>query len=106
MFHAYIIPIAYIFYTHFVLFYAFSATNLLTRCHSANSLFAAVFSFRTALKEISAKLETSQPGFIFGIFASRKTEEGPRDGLIAWWRGPTASIFRPYKPPGLKPGHG
>jgi hypothetical protein len=27
-------------------FYAFSGTNLLTRCHSANSLFSAVFVFQ------------------------------------------------------------
>jgi hypothetical protein len=27
-------------------FYAFSGTNLLTRCHSANSLFSAVFIFQ------------------------------------------------------------
>jgi hypothetical protein len=31
---------------HFVVFYAFSGTNLLTRCHSASSLFSAVFVFQ------------------------------------------------------------
>jgi hypothetical protein len=31
---------------HFVVFYAFSRTNLLTRCHSASSLFSAVFVFQ------------------------------------------------------------
>jgi hypothetical protein len=31
---------------HFVAFYAFSRTNLLTRCHSASSLFSAVFVFQ------------------------------------------------------------
>jgi hypothetical protein len=31
---------------HFVAFYAFSGTNLLTRCHSASSLFSDVFVFQ------------------------------------------------------------
>jgi hypothetical protein len=31
---------------HFMAFYAFSRTNLLTRCHSASSLFSAVFVFQ------------------------------------------------------------
>ena len=57
MLHAYIIPIAYMFYTHFILFYAFSGTNLLTRCHSASSLFSAVFGFRNPLKEIFSELD-------------------------------------------------
>ena len=45
------------FYIHFVLFYAFSGTNLLTRCHSASSLFSAVFGFRKAVKEIFSELD-------------------------------------------------
>jgi hypothetical protein len=31
---------------HFVAFYAFSGTNLLTRCHSASTLFSTVFVFQ------------------------------------------------------------
>jgi hypothetical protein len=31
---------------HFVAFYAFSRTNLLTRCHSTSSLFSAIFVFQ------------------------------------------------------------
>ena len=68
------------FYMHFIQFYAFSGTKLLTRCHNANSLFSAVVGFRKALKEISAKLETSQPGIIFRIFASRRTEDETKTG--------------------------
>ena len=45
------------FYTHFILFYAFSGTNLLTRCHSASFLFSAVFGFRNPLKEIFSELD-------------------------------------------------
>jgi hypothetical protein len=33
-------------YLYFVAFYAFSGTNLLTRCHSASSLFSVVFVFQ------------------------------------------------------------
>ena len=75
MFHAYIIPIATCFIYTLYSFYAFYGTKLLTRCHSVDSLFSAVFGFRKALTEISAKLETSQPVFIFGIFATRKTKD-------------------------------
>ena len=36
-------------------FYAFSGTNLLTRCHSASSVFSAVFGFRNPTRKISSK---------------------------------------------------
>ena len=42
--------------------------------------FLDIFRFRKALNEISAKLETSQPIFIFGIFATRKTEDETKRG--------------------------
>ena len=58
----------------FYIVYAFSGTNLLTRCHSASSLFSAVFGFRKVLKEIN------QPGIIFEIFASRRTEDETKKG--------------------------
>jgi hypothetical protein len=45
-------------------FYAFSGTNLLTRCHSASSLFSAVFVF-----------QKSYTGNILGI--GRKKAEVP-----------------------------
>jgi hypothetical protein len=35
----------FVFCLHFMAFYAFSGTNLLTRCHSANSLFSPIFVF-------------------------------------------------------------
>jgi hypothetical protein len=43
-------------------FYAFSRTNLLTRCHSASSLFFAVFVF-----------QKSYTGNILGIFSKKHT---------------------------------
>ena len=80
MFHVDIMPIATYFLYTLSYFYAFSGTNLLTRCHSARSMFSAVFGFRKALKEISAKLETSEPGIIFGKHAFLKTEDGTKAG--------------------------
>jgi hypothetical protein len=41
-------------------FYAFSRTNLLTRCHSASSLFSAVFCFRKATQEIFLELDETK----------------------------------------------
>jgi hypothetical protein len=38
-------------------FYAFSGTNLLTRCHSASSLFSVVFCFRKVTQEIFSELD-------------------------------------------------
>ena len=64
------------FYIHFVLFYAFSGTNLLTRCHSASSLFSAVFGFRKVLKEIFSELDDffSEVSFSSGTFQKAEHE--------------------------------
>jgi hypothetical protein len=71
-------------------FYAFSGTNLLTRCHSASSLFSAIFVF-----------QKSYTGNILGIGQSRTSYyltklsedrrgdgEGPRAGHTVGRRGP------------------
>ena len=60
MFHAYIIPIATCFIYTSYHFYAFSGTNLLTRCHSASSLFSAVFGFRKVLLQIFSELHETK----------------------------------------------
>jgi hypothetical protein len=41
-------------------FYAFSRTNLLTRCHSASSLFSIVLCFRKATQEIFSELDETK----------------------------------------------
>ena len=47
-------------------FYAISGTNLLTRCHSASSLFSAVFVFQSDTQEIFSELdETKAKSLIF-----------------------------------------
>jgi hypothetical protein len=38
-------------------FYAFSETNLLTSCHSASSLFSAIFVFQSDTQEIFSELD-------------------------------------------------
>jgi hypothetical protein len=40
--------------------YAFSGTNLLTRCHSASSLFSAVLCFRKVTQEIFSELDKTK----------------------------------------------
>jgi hypothetical protein len=47
-------------------FYAISGTNLLTRCHSASSLFSTVFVFQKVTQEIFSELDetkASRPEF-------------------------------------------
>jgi hypothetical protein len=72
-------------------FYAFSRTNLLTRCHSASSLFSAIFVF-----------QKSYTGNILGIGRNKSQTsknlpklpevqggdgEGPRAGHAVGWHG-------------------
>ena len=57
MFHLDIILIATCFDCTLYHFYAFSVTNLLTRCHGASSLFSVVFRFRNPRKEIFSELD-------------------------------------------------
>jgi hypothetical protein len=42
---------------HFMVFYAFSGTNLLTRCHNASSCFLLILYFRKVIQEIFSKLD-------------------------------------------------
>jgi hypothetical protein len=41
-------------------FYAFSGTNLLTRCHSASFLFSAIFVFQKVTQEIFSELDETK----------------------------------------------
>jgi hypothetical protein len=66
MLHACLDTICFVFcYTSWH-FYAFFRTNLLTRCHSASSLFYAFLCFKKATQEIFSELEeTKAKPFIF-----------------------------------------
>ena len=80
MFHVVIILIATCFGCTLYHFYAFSGTNLLTRCHSASSLFSAIFRFRNPNKEIFS--ESDEINYAINKRSGRsRTPEGT-------WRGP------------------
>jgi hypothetical protein len=51
MLHACLSTICFVFCYTLWRFYAFSGTNLLTRCHSASSLFSAIFLFQKSYTE-------------------------------------------------------
>jgi hypothetical protein len=60
MLHACLYTIFFVFcYTSWC-FYAFSGTNLLTRCHSVSSLFLLFLCFRKATQEIFSKLDETK----------------------------------------------
>ena len=74
-------------------FYAFSGTNLLTRCHSASSLFSAVFRFRNPRKEISS--ESDEINYTVNKRSRRsRSPEGT-------WGGSPQVVFGLRKLPGL-----
>jgi hypothetical protein len=92
MLHACFTPFASCFVYTLWRFYAISGTNLLTRCHSASSLFSAIFAF-----------QKSYTGNILGIgrtkdrnsyFSRTKDEDrkrvggGPEGRLTMGWRAP------------------
>jgi hypothetical protein len=65
---------------HFVVFYAFFRTNLLTRCHSASSLFSAVFVFQKSYTEniLGIGRNKSQTFYFYRSFT--KTEDETEGG--------------------------
>jgi hypothetical protein len=72
MLHACFTSIAlYFVYTSWY-FYAFSGTNLLTRCHSASSYFLLFSCFRKVTQEIFSKLDETKPEV--PIFSRYETE--------------------------------
>jgi hypothetical protein len=78
-------------------FYAISGTNLLTRCHSAGSLFSVVLCFRKATQEIFSELaETSLETSIFPgwrTMTKREPERGQR--LATPWGGAAQALAAP-----------
>jgi hypothetical protein len=60
MLHACLYTIFFVFCYTLWRFYAFFGTNLLTRCHSASSLFSAVLCFRKATQEIFLELDETK----------------------------------------------
>jgi hypothetical protein len=60
MLHACLHTICFVFCYNSWRFYAFSGTNLLTRCHSASSLFSAIFVFQKVTQEIFSELDKTK----------------------------------------------
>ena len=92
-------------------FYAFSGTNLLTRCQSASSVFPAVFCFRKSYTENIVKIGGNLFLRTYNIGKLPESEDhlggGPRGPhpMGAWPRvGPRpARVWWPYLAPGAHP---
>ena len=93
MFHAYIIPIATCFIYTLYHFYAFSGTNLLTRCHSTSSCFLLFLVPEKLFCEYSRNCTKQKAKSLFfqhdhGV--RRRDEEEPGGGQTTCRRGPTS----------------
>jgi hypothetical protein len=92
MLHAYFYTICHMFYYTSWHFYAISGTNLLTRCHSASSLFFAIFIFQKSYT--GNILRIGQNKFLKSYFSwklpeiRREEREGPQAALTLGRRGP------------------
>jgi hypothetical protein len=99
-------------------FYAFSRTNLLTRCHSVSSLFLLFLCFRKATQEIFSELDETKAKVPIFPEASRSLKQrrrgargrphhpmaqaAPGLGVGPWstsWRRPSAYIFPSMRKP-------
>jgi hypothetical protein len=94
MLHACFTPIAICFVYTLWHFYAFSGTNLLTRCHSASSCFLLFLYFREVVQEIFSELDKTKPNLLF--FPKRREVRrwdggGPGASHTLGWRGPGPS---------------
>jgi hypothetical protein len=78
---------------HFMAFYAIFGTNLLTRCHSASSLFSAIFVFKKCY--IGNILGIGRNKFQNSYFSRTKDEDRKRAG-----GGPGASLTLGQRGPG------
>ena len=61
-------------------FYAFSGTNLLTRCHSASSCFSVVFCFRKVTQKIFLELYVTKANVPIFTVPKRRTEDESKTG--------------------------
>jgi hypothetical protein len=81
MLHVYFIPIAICFVYTLWHFYAFSGTNLLTRCHSVSSGFLLFLCFRKVTQEIFSELDETKAEV--NITSSRtKRTRGEPEGCL------------------------
>jgi hypothetical protein len=106
MLHAYLYIICFVFCYTSWRFYAFSGTNLLTRCHSASSLFSAVLCFRKATQEIFSELDETKaevPIFPDTRQSPKKRRRGargqPHHGVVQPSPSPRHQVVGPPGPP-------
>jgi hypothetical protein len=103
MLHACLYTICFVFCYTSWRFYAFSGTNLLTRCHSANSLFSAISMFQKSytgniLRIGRNKSRTSY--FLPKLHENRRWDGGgPRAGLTIGGARPSPWLRRPMVRP-------
>jgi hypothetical protein len=83
MLHACLYTICFLFCYTSWRFYAFSGTNLLTRCHSASSLFSVVLCFRKPTQEIFSELDETKAQPSIFTEASRRPKMRQR-GATGW----------------------
>jgi hypothetical protein len=74
MFHACLYTICFVFCYTSCHFYAFFGTNLLTRCHSATSLFLLFLCFRKATQEILSELDETKAEVLKYLTRRRSTK--------------------------------
>jgi hypothetical protein len=106
MLHACLYTICFVFYYTSWHFYAFSGTNLLTRYHSASSLFSAIFVFQKSYTGNILRIgqNKSRTSYFYRSFVKieDETEEGQGQAqhMVVWsspW--PRHHMVRPGGPP-------
>jgi hypothetical protein len=78
----------------FMYFYAFSGTNLLTRCHSVSSCFLLFLYFRKVIQEIFSKLDETKakvPIYLKGRWSPEGDGARPEGSRTIGWRRPPPS---------------
>jgi hypothetical protein len=78
MLHACLYTICFVFCYTLWRFYAFSRTNLLTRCHSVSSCFLLFLCFRKATQEILSELDETKAKVPIFSEASRSPKQRQR----------------------------
>jgi hypothetical protein len=106
MLHAYLYTICFLFYYTLWRFYAFSRTNLLTRCHSASSCFILFLCYRKATQEVFSELDKTKakvPIFPDTRWSPKQRRRGTRGQAhhgVAWPApGPRHQVVWPPGPP-------
>jgi hypothetical protein len=90
--HACFTPIALCFVYTSWYFYAFSGTNLLTRCHSVSSCFLLVFVFQKSYTEIFSELDETKAEV--PIYLTRR--RSPKERRSRARRRPHHRVVRPH----------